>query len=293
MEDSFQPPVLDCAPGDAVHNDQQKPTEEGYASSISTDYSEEVSAASSSDVACDISSDVDVEAYPGKIDGRYVGIYACLNKDNSDDSSDRSGPTESSSEEEAIPRLITDMDITKRATAHICSTHFYSSNNPTNKRESAWVNAYGYYKKQTDCGGYAVILHNICNCEGSKIGKICKKCTCAILPFTSEQSFENLVPLIQKLQVKKLDCTNFASVTRKMNEAAHYLAKETKKKALLNKKLLVDKKRKTLVDYMENWEPKEFSDDLVSILFDDAFDTLYYNSDAMSRIAQSFSSCNS
>ncbi|KAI3904865.1 hypothetical protein MKW92_037584 [Papaver armeniacum] len=365
MEDSFQPPVPDCAPDDAVHKDQQKPIEEGYASSISTDYSEEVSAASSSDDdsyepypgKIDGKYDDDgYEPYPCKIDGKYVGIYACLNKDNS--GSDVSDPTESSSEEEAIPQ--SESDAFDKAVEH-----FYSSK-PTKSTwkmswpkeaklgEPAWVNVYGHYSKQTDSGGYAVILRNMsaepiaasakfspdgksfffqvldglvagfrlaekhgcstpdvrcnsdrvvtllsqvasrsCNCEGSKIGKICKKCTSAILPFTSDQSFETLVPLIKTLQGKKLDCTNFDCVTRKMNEAAHYLAKETKKKALLNKKLLMDKKRKTLVDYMENWEPNEFSDDLVSILLDDAFDTLYYNSDSMTRIAQSFSSCNS
>ncbi|MCL7041490.1 hypothetical protein MKW94_002029 [Papaver nudicaule] len=249
--------------------------EEGYVSSASTvscDYSEEASSVSPgpSDVETD-------EGFPCQVDGKYVGTLERFLS---------SKPTEDSWK----------MPWPKQFSA----------------AESVCVNVYSYFKKESGCGGYALLLRNMsaqplaasakfspdgksylyhlaskhgfsspyvrcnsriavmllsqiasrcCHCEGDKIGDICHRCASSIVPGMTEHSFKILVPLIEELQGKKLDSS-----------------KEAKKKAML------DKKTNSGVDYKADMEPSEFSDELVSFLLNDAYDSLYYNWDAWSRI---------
>ncbi|MCL7031011.1 hypothetical protein MKW94_017404 [Papaver nudicaule] len=104
------------------------------------------------------------------------------------------------------------------------------------------------------------------NCKGTKkgeIGEICETCTMAIVPSVSKHAFVTSAGLLGELE-------------REMtNKAAHYLAKEVKKKAL----------RDGIENYNKpDMKPDEFPDGLVSIMLDDAFDNLYYNRDAWTKI---------
>ncbi|KAI3892824.1 hypothetical protein MKW92_036901 [Papaver armeniacum] len=189
--------------------------------------------------------------------------------------------------------------------------------------ESAGINVYGFYRKRTGCGGYAVLLRNLsaqpiaaidkvsvdgkshifqvfaglaagvrlaarhgcsrprvlynssipeklfrqvvpcsCLCQGSKIGKICHKCACSFFPGLSDDCFETLVPLIKELLCKKLCPFSFEHVLRMSNIPACYLAKQAKKKAL--------------VDYEASMKPDEFPDELVSFLLNDAYDCNFF-----------------
>ncbi|KAI3904866.1 hypothetical protein MKW92_037585 [Papaver armeniacum] len=300
---------------------QQKQTDEGYASSISTDYSEEASSESdysesgysesdyseSDDVESDAEFD---EGWDGKIDGVYVGPYACLNN---------------------YKPQIEHKKICFAGVGGWDAEQF-----PLKQAGDIWRQSWPEEGETTefDCGGYAVILRNksahpiaaranfsldgksylfqvlsgllaglrvssnhgiplICKCEGSKIGKICHTCANSIVPYMSDDCFETLVPLIEKFQdkYKYLGSSNFACVSRKKNEAAHYLAKEAKKDALSNKKLLVDYEKGKLVDYEADMKPNEFPEKLVSFLLNDAYDSIYYNSDARGKLEESVNPC--
>ncbi|KAI3847042.1 hypothetical protein MKW92_041549 [Papaver armeniacum] len=129
------------------------------------------------------------------------------------------------------------------------------------------------------------IASRSCKCEGSKIGKILM----IAFKLWCHDCFQTLVPLIELLhdKYKYLGPTNFACVSRKMNEAAHYLAKEAKKDALS----LVDYEKGKLVDYEADMKPNEFPEKLVSFLLNDAYDSIYYNSDARGKLEESVNPC--
>lgn len=362
---------------------QQNQIDEGYASSISTDYSEEASSESdyseSDDAECDYAESDDAESdaefdekWDGKINGVYVGPYACLNNykpqiehrelffkaitnadewedETEDDTEDR---TQESTSSGSGGKMTLNNFLSSKPTWDIWKKSWAEEDYAT--ESAACVNVYSYYKKHTDCGGYAVILRNSsaqpiaaranfsldgksylfqvlsgllaglrlatdqgcyspyvrcnsriavtllcqiascsCKCEGSKIGKICHRCASSIVPYMSDDCFQTLVPLIKQLQdkYKYLGPTNFACVSRKMNAAAHYLAKEAKKDALSNKKLLVDCENGKLVDYEADMKPNEFPEKLVSFLLNDAYDSIYYNLDARGRLVESVNPC--
>ncbi|KAI3851591.1 hypothetical protein MKW92_012019 [Papaver armeniacum] len=106
---------------------------------------------------------------------------------------------------------------------------------------------HGCYSPYVRCNSRIVVMllcqiaSRSCKCKGNKIGKTCHRCASSIVPYMSDDFFETLVPLIEQLQdkYKYLGPTNFTCVSRKMIEAAHYLAKESKKEALSNKKELI------------------------------------------------------
>ncbi|KAI3850523.1 hypothetical protein MKX03_003959 [Papaver bracteatum] len=359
---------------------QQNQIDEGYASSITTDYSEEASSESdyseSDDGQSDYSESDDAESidtenetkskvWDGKENGKYVGPFACLNNftnkyeykelffkaitntEESDDETedDTEDKTQEPTNSESGEKTTLNRFLSSKPTWDIWKSSWPEEGNTT---EAACVSVYSYYKKHTDCGGYAVILRNYsaqtiaaranfsldgksyifqvlsgllaglclasdhgcyspyvrcnsriavtllcqiasrkCKCEGSKIGKICHRCASSIVPYMSDDCFETLVPLIEQLQDKYnyLGPSNFECVSRKMNEAAHYLAKEAKKNALLNRKeLLVDYENGKLVDYETDMKPNEFPEKLVSFLLNDAYDSIYYNLDARGRL---------
>ncbi|KAI3837763.1 hypothetical protein MKX03_029018 [Papaver bracteatum] len=357
---------------------QQNQTDEGYASSISTDYSEEASSESDYSESGYSESDYsesDAEfdeglGWDGKIDGVYVGPFACLNNftpeiehrklffkaiTNSKESEDETDDdTEDKTQEstESGGKTTLNSFLSSKPTGDIWKQSCPEEGETT----EFGFNVYSYYKKQTDCGGYAVILRNnsaqpiaarvnfsldgksylfqvlsgllvglhlasnhgcytpyvrcnsrivvtllcqiasrSCICEGSKIGKICHRCASSIVPYMSDDCFETLVPLIEQLRdkYKYLGSSKFTCVSRKMNEVAHYLAKEAKKDALSNKKeLLVDYENGKLVDYEADMQPNEFPEKLVSFLLNDAHDSIYYNLDARGRLVESVNPCN-
>ncbi|KAI3873465.1 hypothetical protein MKW98_008117 [Papaver atlanticum] len=106
-----------------------------------------------------------------------------------------------------------------------------------------------------------------CRCRGSRIGNICYKHACSFFPGLSDDCFETLVPLIKELLGQKLSPFNFDDVLRRSNKPAHYLAKQAKEKALVDRKL---------VDYEASMKPDEFPDELVSFLLNDAYDCNYF-----------------
>lgn len=168
---------------------QQNQIDEGYASSISTDYSEEASSESdyseSDDAECDYAESDDAESdaefdekWDGKINGVYVGPYACLNNykpqiehrelffkaitnadewedETEDDTEDR---TQESTSSGSGGKMTLNNFLSSKPTWDIWKKSWAEEDYAT--ESAACVNVYSYYKKHTDCGGYAVILRN-------------------------------------------------------------------------------------------------------------------------------------
>ncbi|KAI3873467.1 hypothetical protein MKW98_008119 [Papaver atlanticum] len=302
MEDSSQPPLHD-------HPDHK--IDDGYASSsVSTVYSEELS----------------FESDDAESDGEFTGQGASSSLNEvrttpAPEPNPKTAPfhfTPFTGSDETDDSE--DYDSDDEATQESGSQAYVFQEKPTGdtwkkswpkegaQTESAGINVYGFYRKRTGCGGYAVLLRNfsaqpiaaiakvsvenliffkprlLCNscipeklfrqvvpcsclCQGSKIGKICHKCACSFFPGLSDDFFETLVPLIKELLGKKLCPFNFKHVLRRLNKPAHYLAKQAKEKALVDRKL---------VDYEASMIPDEFPDELVSFLLNDAYDCNYF-----------------
>ncbi|MCL7041391.1 hypothetical protein MKW94_029015 [Papaver nudicaule] len=327
----------------------------------SDDYSEEVSS-ESDDAECDDAETDDAETdaeFTSQVDGKYVGIYACLNKlDFPLADTPQFVPTgnyhvskiilDDEEETEGSEAEAECAKISKpTAESWILSWPLEEEAKTT---ESVWVNVHSYYGKGTGCGGYAVLLRNLsaqpiastacfsldgksyfsqvldgliaglrlaskhgcskpyvccnskivvsllsqiascsCSCESSrtKIGKICQKCA-NIVPYMSDTRFREFVPRIRKIYRRNLDYSKFNTVSKEMNEAARCLARETKRKALLNKKEVFQFGQKyrsrRVVDYKVDVKPREFSEKLLSILLDDAYDSIYYNLDERGKL---------
>ncbi|KAI3873439.1 hypothetical protein MKW98_008091 [Papaver atlanticum] len=310
---------------------QQNQINEGYASSISTDYSEEASSESDYSESDDAES-IDAEdaakfdkGWDGKENGKYVGPFACLNNykpkyehkklfvqpaNSSDDESE--DETQQSTKSESGGKTTLNSFLSSKPTGDIWKQSRRPQELILKTRANFSLDGkyylfqvlsglltglhlasdHGCYSPYVRCNSRIVvtllcqIASRSCKCEGSKIGKICHRCASSIVPYMSDDCFETLVPPIEQPQdkYKYLGPTNFACVSRKMNEAAHYLAK-AKKDALSNKKeLLVDYENGKLVDYEVDMKPNEFPEKLVCFLLNDAYDSIYYNLDARGRL---------
>ncbi|KAI3937623.1 hypothetical protein MKW92_021894 [Papaver armeniacum] len=119
------------------------------------------------------------------------------------------------------------------------------------------------------CGGL--------NCSGIKVNNVCQSCTMSMFPRMTEASFKSVAPLLETLQ-GKLHILNFTRKSRKWNKAAYYLAKRAKMTLLIY--------GRGFKDYKHDVHPEDIEGELLEILWKDAYDSVYYNLDAMSMIME-------
>ncbi|MCL7035916.1 hypothetical protein MKW94_015508 [Papaver nudicaule] len=152
MEDSFQPPVPDAAAADKY--DEQKLMEEGYASSISCDYSDEEEYASDSESYINALENCPP---PELIDGKFMGEISLEHLSDGED--EWSSPfyiekLKPKSCSQAL-KYISDTDVLQVAD--------WKMSWPKGCKlvESGFVNVYSYFQEHTGVGGYAVVLRNM------------------------------------------------------------------------------------------------------------------------------------
>ncbi|MCL7049759.1 hypothetical protein MKW94_024602 [Papaver nudicaule] len=289
MEDSFQPPVPDAA---ADHkDDEQKLMDEGYASSISCDYSDEEEYASDTETLKYIS-DTDVlqvadwkMSWPKGcklVESGFVNVYSYFQEHTGVGGyavllRNMSGVPIAGSAKFSLDGKFYIFQVMDGLLAGLHLASKYSCSNP-------------YLR----CNSRAIVLllggkyPSRCDCKGDKIGQFCLTCVRLYGPSINKKCFDTLMPFLEELQSKKLDALDFDSVSSRMNKAARFLAKYVKDKAMLDRKALVDMRNRRMVGYKVEMEPSEFPDALVSILLDDAFDSLYYNLDARAKFEENW-----
>ncbi|MCL7029709.1 hypothetical protein MKW94_008036 [Papaver nudicaule] len=300
MEDSFQPPVPDAAAADK--DDQQNLMDEGYASSISCDYSDEEEYASDTESyiiffenwmcskkklyrftkklkpksvddwkmswpkGCKLAESGFVNVYSYFQEHTGVGGYSVILRN-------MSGEPIAASAKFSLDGKFYIFQVLDGLVAGLHLASKYGCSNPYLRCNSGAIVPLlgGKYPSR-------------CDCKGKKIGQLCLTCVRLYGPSINKKCFETLMPFLEELQSRKLDALDFESVPSRMNKAARFLAKYAKDKALVVK----ENGKRRVLDYKVDIEPSEFPDALVSILLDDAFDSLYYNLDARAKFEENW-----
>ncbi|MCL7049912.1 hypothetical protein MKW94_014620, partial [Papaver nudicaule] len=122
-----------------------------------------------------------------------------------------------------------------------------------------------------------LLASGYCHCGSLKnVNSVCQRCAMRTIPHMNDFYFGNVKPLLETLPGKLRCCPYFIRQKRNWNKAAYYLAKQAKRTLLIYGG---DEDH-----YKADIKPEEFSEELLDILWKDAYHSVYYNLDARDMI---------